>query len=351
MANALNDLQISAVLEKHRRFIPAAEDSQRFAQPGLLTGIEIELEDWDDDFANHKIDIRTFWTEHDEGSLRNGREFVLYPPRNGEQLADAIDTFFNFGAKWNPSERASVHVHLDMLGDVTVAQFRAMFALFYALEGAIYRVADENRKWASYSCPLIDMRNDRLVNLLAAKTIAAFKRGLVGDYHEEKYYGFNAVSLSKHGTIELRYFPCTTNKDTLISWINLCHELYAAAMKHDVITLANEVRKLGVEDFIRTYLPRSAGDLLVYTDASEVLMRLAECVAIYSDNNAVKAKRFVERDDGLKNSAYRKMLEKVCAPIFALEKKKQEMDAIEVDVDQLYRALLKQANAANNNGA
>lgn len=336
-------------LPRYKADVNAAADNDRFAVADLLTGVEIELEDWQEDGNNGDVDLSNYWTEHEEGSLRNGREFVLHPPRNGGKLATAIDQFFACGARWNPSERASVHVHLDMLNGATVAGFRAMFMLFYALEGAIYRVADENRKWASYSCPLIDMRADRLSAILAATTHAGFKRGLVGDYHEEKYYGFNSVSLSKHGTIELRYFPCTTNKATLLSWINLCQELYSAAIELDVPTLAQRIRDLGVEQFIRTHLPRSADDLLAYVDAQEVTQRVAECLAIYSDANVLKPIKYVANDANLKSAAYAKLFNKLCAPIAKRERLKKEMDVVEVNVDELYIALLNQAHNNNNN--
>lgn len=338
-------LTIRDVLAKAPRYradMEAAMVESGIAGSELLTGVEIELEDWEAGPQSEEA-LSLYWTEHEEGSLRNGREFVLHPPRNGSKLAAAIDLFFDSGATWNPSERASVHVHLDMLNGVTVAGFRAMFTLFYALEGAIYRVADENRKWASYSCPLIDMRAERLTAILAAKTVAAFKRGLVGEYHEEKYYGFNAVSLSKHGTIELRYFPCTTNKDTVLSWINMCHELYMASAFTNIVELTKVLRELGVEKFIRKYMPRSADMLLVYTDEQEVLTRVAECAAIYTDANVLKPIKTVQKDDMLKSKAYNKMFSKVCAPVFELKKKKAEMQAVEVNVDELYIALLNQA--------
>lgn len=349
----IEELTIAAALEKRARYKPTVPDAQElsiFAVPDLLTGVEIELEDWNDDAATADYCLSAFsWTEHEEGSLRNGREFVLQPPKNGNDLSTSIDGFFNYGATWIPSERASVHVHLDMLNGVTVAGFRSMFMLFYALEGAIYRVADENRKWASYSCPLIDLRADRLAAILAASTVGSFKKALVGNYHEEKYYGFNAVSLSKHGTIELRYFPCTTNKDTLIAWINLCQEMYAAAVNSNIPTLSEQIRQQGVVAFVRKHLPRSAESLLAYVDVQEVLHRVAECVAIYTDANANKPHRWLHSDADITNEAYIKMFNNVCAPVVELRKKKQELDVVEVNTESLYRELLQAARANINN--
>lgn len=325
----------------------ATGEHTAFAAPHLLTGVEIELEDW----VNPPDGIGAIghcWDEHDEGSLRNGREFVLNPPRNGADLEQAIDAFFNAEAKWNPSERASVHVHLDMLTDSTVGEFRALFTLAYAMEGAIYRVADENRKWTSYSCPLTDMRASRMVAILNATTYAGLKRGLAGEYHEEKYYGFNAVSLCKHGTIELRYFPCTTNKATLISWINMCQELYMAAKGQNVLSVVQKLHEIGPEAFVREHFKMSAGDLLAYLDVDEVLRRADECAAIYEDAHALKPYKHMLVDAGLKSEAYHKMFNKVCAPIAVIQAKKKELDAVEVNVDALYDALLQAAKINHN---
>lgn len=317
-ANLNNEKVINIVGKAACRFPVKQEACHDVANCELLTGIEIELEDWISEGITNS-DYKNWWAIHDEGSLRNGLEFVLYPPQNGSNLADAVRAFFRSGAKWTPSERASVHIHLDM-SNVVVWQFRSLFSLCYALEGSIYRVADENRKWASYSCPLIEMRAERLTGVLAAKSQAEFKRALVGRYHEERYYGFNVAAIAKHGTVEFRYFPCTTSEATIFSWINLCHELFTVAMQLPVPELLRAMRAMGVVQFIRTYLPRSADALVGYADTEEVLQRLKQCAAIVADGNAAKRRALPETDAEITNKAYLKMLRKVCAPVFAAKK-------------------------------
>lgn len=321
MAANLNNEKIINVAGRAAPHFPVKQEAKAcpdVANCELLTGIEIELEDWISG-GIATLDYENWWTMHDEGSLRNGREFVLYPPQNGSNLADAVRAFFRSGAKWTPSERASVHIHLDMT-NVVVWQFRSLFSLCYALEGSIYRVADENRKWASYSCPLIEMRAERLTGVLAAKSQVELKRALVGGYHEERYYGFNVASIAKHGTVEFRYFPCTTSEATIFSWINLCHELFTVAMQLPVPGLLRAMRTMGVVQFIRTYLPRSAEALIGYVDTEEVLQRLKQCAAIAADGNAAKRRSPPATDTEITNRAYLKMLRKVCAPVFAAKK-------------------------------
>lgn len=332
----VNNMKISEVVNKAQRLMadPDAANCERVANPALLTGVEIELEDWHlGDGAN--ADFTKWWTEHDEGSLRNGREFVLHPPLNGSNLTKAVHAFFSCGATWDPSERASVHIHLDMLDGILVWQFRSLFSLCYALEGSIYRVADENRKWASYSCPLIEMRHDRLAEILSANSAIALKRAIMGKYHEERYYGFNVMSISKHGTVEFRYFPCTTNEDTLFSWINLCHELFTVATKLSVHEIKKAMRVMGVVQFIRTYLPRSAEALIGYTDTEEVLLRIKQCSAMAGDANAAKRRVLPYDDDSyITCRAYLNMIQKVCKP--AVAKKSNHANEEKEEVFELH---------------
>lgn len=285
----INQLLLTEVLQARRAAYVAAptKESKNLARSDILCGIEIELEDFRD--RNAALDrLRNWWDEHQEGSLLNGREFVLHPPRNGEELDQGIDKFFDAGFKYTGGERTSVHVHTNMLDGTTVGQFRSMFVLTYLLEGAIYRIADENRKWAGYSCPLIDMGPSRLNKILNGQTAGVFHSGLVGKAHEEKYYGFNCVSLNKHGTMEFRYFPCTDDKKVMYQWLNLCLELKAASQ------LFNEPQALlallGTQDdlirYIRGAFPRSAEDILGYLDRPDTMERVKVLTAVLNDDDA-----------------------------------------------------------------
>lgn len=260
------------------------------ANDNLLMGIEIELENFRDpgDYLGYVLDHG--WTEHAEGSLVNGREFVMHPPRNGETALNSINRFFDSGFKYTASERTSIHVHVDMTDDITVGQFRSILALTYMLEGPIYRMADENRKWGSYSCPLTDMRPDRFNALFAEKDMGLLQVAMSGAYHEEKYYGCNVVSLRKHGTLEYRYFPCTTDKATLLKYVNLCLELKTAGSKFaspsDLCEETNTTDK--VVAFIKRHLPMSSEYLLPYLDAADSVHRILSVDAITSDPNINK---------------------------------------------------------------
>lgn len=268
---------------------PDAECGE-LANCNILCGIEIELEN----FAKGPKGVAALaalegvWDEHNEGSLVNGREFVLCPPRNGRHLVAGIDTFFDAGFQYTGGERTSVHIHMDMMDGTTVGQFRALFALTFIVEGAVYRLADENRKWGGYSCPLIDMGPDRLNKILTGKSQAFFHAGLIGRAHEDKYYGFNPVSLTKHGTIEMRYFPCTDDKHLLYQWLNLCLELKTAASKFATANalLQQTDTEAKLVRFLNEHLPRSADAILQYLDRPDAVERNRILLAVLADQDA-----------------------------------------------------------------
>ena len=341
--NKLNAALVRDVFAKRQRWVTndaVALQGLPLANPALLCGIEIELEDWRSDAEQEETRLHYWWVEHNEPSLRNGREFVLAPPRNGAELLEGVERFFDVGATWTASDRASVHIHMDM-GNSTVGQFRSMAALVYALEGAIYRVADENRKWASYCCPLIDMRPERLMNMVSAESAEAFKRACVGDYHEEKYYGFNAVSLSKHLTIEMRYFPCTTDKDVLYKWLNMCIELHTAGHKFESPdTLAALVAEMSLPAFLEQYMPMSAEHLMVYLDTEEAMRRLRELSAIHKDA-ALRGRRWVVDLDMVNGASFNQMLENVLGDVYKKHLEYKKAPLVEISPAELYNKLLE----------
>lgn len=295
----INQLVLAEALQgKKARYVPSPVKSDKLARSDILCGIEIELEDF-----RHNGNLGAlegWWDEHAEGSLVNGREFVLFPPRNGKELDIGINKFFDVGFRYTGGERTSVHVHTNMLDGTTVGQFRSMFVLAYLLEGAIYRIADENRKWAGYSCPLIDMGPSRLNKILNAQTLGVFHSGLVGKAHEEKYYGFNCVSLSKHGTMEFRYFPCTDEKDVMYQWLNLCLEIKAASMEFN--DPADLLGKLATQDdlvrYIRYAFPMSAEAILGYMDRPDTVERVRVLTALLNDAESAAGPSRVPRGHG-----------------------------------------------------
>ena len=326
----MNEMLLREVCGLHQQyFAKPSPVCTRLVDANTLLGIEIELENFNDpDFALGKV-LYTGWVEHAEGSLVNGREFVLYPPGNGQYVENAVNEFFGNHFEFTASERTSIHVHVDMTDDITVGQFRSVLALTYLIEPAIYRTADENRKWGSYSCPLIDMRTDRFLSMFAAVNQNKFIAALSGNYHEEKYYGCNAVSIRKHGTLEFRYFPCTNNKDVLLNYVNVCLELKKAGrLFNNPVALCDAVDSpQQLLDFMQKNMPVTYACTAAYIDVEDVQARVNQIRAICTDQNVGKVVRGAAFG-GAVSPAIRRFLE-------ARDKQKQQ--AIQDEAEQNMR--------------
>lgn len=248
-------------------------------------GIEIETEDFAY-VAQTVEELAEYWTRHDDGSLRNGTEWVTRKPFAGKQLTAAVDGFFGKRRAYNMSERTSVHLHINMTNaEITVDQFRSLFCLAYVIDPAVFRIADENRKWCSYCCPLSDMGEERLSNLLSSDKRNKIMAAVSGDQHEDKYYGFNIVSLKKHGTLEFRHFACTQDKDQMESWIVLVQEIKKAGISFDDPKVMLEMMQSGdqIAALLRAKMPKSAASILQYLDRDDAVQRAARLLVILNN--------------------------------------------------------------------
>lgn len=226
-----------------------------YPDPGQRIGIEFELEDWaSGDFDNH-------WSTHSDQSLRNGVEFVFARPKMGQEIETALDLFVEKAASttYSTSERTSTHIHMDMSDGMTVGDVRKMFILTYLIEPAMFRLADENRKWCGYCQPLTDMQQHRITQLLTATTETDITAAFTGSRHVDKYYGFNMAALTRHTTIEFRYFPGYQDRAGVDKWINMVQEVKLSARSVETIEelLARFTSEESLVDFLRATMPRT----------------------------------------------------------------------------------------------
>lgn len=249
-------------------------------------GLEIETENFLN-VGRATEELRQDWCTHVDMSLQDGTEWVTRIPVAGNTLSRAIDSFFAKPRNYTISERTSVHIHINMSDDITVDLFRSMLALVYIVEPAIFRIADENRKWCSYSCPLTDMSQARFTAMFTEQSMERLGAAFAGVKHEDKYYGFNAVSLRKHGTAEFRYFPCTQDKNQLESWIKLVMELKKAAIAYpDPAALLDLLQTAdGISAFVRHAMPCSAEAILMYLDRDDAVERAVYLSALIDPLN------------------------------------------------------------------
>lgn len=248
-------------------------------------GIELELEG-----VRNAKNI-PLWGIHEDGSLRDGMEYVLSEPLGGANLTTALDNFYNANLKYKDSERASTHIHINMT-DASVDTLRTMVAIMYVIEGPLYSVVGEARKWAGYSMSLAEMEPSRMTHILQATQPVYIVSGINTGRNTDRYYGFNVASIRKHGTVEFRYYPGGPSREELESWLDLAQAVKRAGMKHTIAELSdminNEHDLLG---YLRDILPADWYRKLMAVAVPEDLLAAFNTVAALATPNEEATKR------------------------------------------------------------
>lgn len=273
MANtkSLNDLF-------DRRAMVSARPDDTWPLSADYVGVEIEVEDYDgDQFA-----LRPEWLVHVDHSLRNGVEFVTASPIGGQQLTAALNKFFDSSHTYEISPRTSVHIHLNASDNMSVEQFRNMIVLMYVIEPAVFRWADENRKWCGYCAPLTDIAPQRFVTILNENdNDSSLVNAIRGENNRDRYYGFNIAAYNKHGTVEFRYFPCTRDKEQLIKWIKFAMMVKRTALQNESVPamLTSMEGEFNLRAFIEANFGEIADHIINNLDMLDANNRVTELLS------------------------------------------------------------------------
>ena len=244
-----------------------------------FVGIEIEIESPSPgEMRNHIRSGRPFWAEHQDGSLRNGIEYVLSNPLLGAELEAAIDYFFDTFKNYEITPRTSIHVHMNMRQETdSLESLQNLCALYYMFEDSFFAIADMSRKWCSYCNSFEDNPPKILQSLFSAKSADAFGKVMSEPHrNNDRYYGLNLQSLTKYGTVEFRHMPCVRDRDLLKNWIKLIMELKKAATKmaeagESPFTAFANYEQVGT---IVEKMPQFGQQLLDFTHRSHAFRRL-----------------------------------------------------------------------------
>jgi hypothetical protein len=200
-------------------------------------GIELEVE------ACNQRDPFDMWTVHNDGSLRDGTEFVLAKPLGGNSLDKAINNFYARGMNYTSGPRTSTHIHVNMR-DASIDNLRSMTMMIYFLEDAIFNSVGESRKWSGYSVGLNEMELHRLKSIMSSNDMKVLYGAISPTRNQERYYGFNTAAFRKHGTVEFRYFPGGPSKRELETWVDLVSAIKTIGMKYSpeqlILQIADE---------------------------------------------------------------------------------------------------------------
>lgn len=247
-----------------------------------LLGVELELENVEIPSGSGQLEG---WHMVGDDSLRNGQEFVFSRPFRGESALHAVKRFYESGITSRNTSRTSTHIHVNVT-DLKVGDVRAMFILSYALEGALFKVVADKRKYCGYCMPLSEMGPVRMQSLLCAEVDFKFVDAMSGS-NADKYYGFNINSVRKHGTAELRYFPGGPSEEQLRTWMAYACDLRTAAVSTGIAGL---IALESPDQFLR-YVVDSFGDfgaaLVESTGIDSMWAALQEVLAVLPDDSVV----------------------------------------------------------------
>lgn len=259
-----------------RQVVMSAKPDEFWPLPLDYVGVEIEVENYS---ARERGTLAPEWAQHVDHSLRNGVEFVTAAPVGGKQLTAALDKFFGTDHSYDTGPRTSIHIHINAADNMNVDQFRNMLALVYVIEGAVFRWADENRKWCGYCSPLTDVGSQRFVTILNENNNdRALVKAIAGEHNHDRYFGFNMAAYAKHGTVEFRYFPCTRSRDLVEKWIKFVMYVKKTALMYDsVADLLNAMDgDENLRQFILLNFTEVADDLWPHIDTMDSLGRIKD---------------------------------------------------------------------------
>lgn len=246
---------VAAIFNKPLRKV-RKEASIAWPLPDQLMGVEVEVE-FRDGYRDPE-NFREYWTNHRDGSLRNGTEFVLASPMKGNMLSEAIAALFD-GSKFERSTTGSTHIHVDMTDEnSTYEVIQTMTMLVYVLESVFFAAIDSGREWCGYTNRLMSAPESLIGRALNAKSENDYA-DLVNMCQDSRnigrYYGCNLQALDKYGSIEFRYFPTATSRQELIEWIKLCMNIKKASVDIGSMEALMEIMESPelYDEFIGTY--------------------------------------------------------------------------------------------------
>lgn len=243
------------------------ESNVNWPLPDQLIGVEVEVEFLPG--VREPENYREYWTNHRDGSLRNGTEYVLSSPMKGNMLSSAIAALFE-GSVFQRSTTGSTHIHVDMTDESSTYEVvQVMTMLVYVLESAFFAAIDSGREWCGYTNRLMSAPESLIGRALNAKSENDYA-DLVNMCQDSRnigrYYGCNLQALDKYGSIEFRYFPTATSQQELIEWTKLCMNIKKAAVEIGTTEALMEIMESpeAYDEFIGTYFKEWRDVFLVH---------------------------------------------------------------------------------------
>jgi len=187
-------------------------------------GIEVEVEG--NKFPKQSGLLPSTWKYVEDHSLRgyDNAEYILRKPvpfnKVEKVVTDLFTTLTEFGSILDDSNRTSVHVHLNC--QTFYADRMATFAaLFFSVEELLSAWAGEYRVGNLFCLRAKDA--PAIVTKIRDIIRSGFRQHVSDGMH---YAGFNAHSLAKFGSVEIRFLRGATEPQLIIDWVKMLERLY-----------------------------------------------------------------------------------------------------------------------------
>ncbi|UMO76478.1 putative amidoligase [Pseudomonas phage BroderSalsa] len=169
--------------------------------PGIAAfGLEVELEN----IEGGRWPIIEGWEKKDDGSLRDGKEYIFDGPQSGASAVASVEAMAEaLEGKVDPTFRCSTHCHMDVR-DLTWDQYIKVVCTYMVFEDVFFDHCQPYRRQSNFCIPF--QKNDWLSQRFGRQVI-----GAPSDVHRfhhlngwPKYSGLNLQVTTNFGSIEFR---------------------------------------------------------------------------------------------------------------------------------------------------
>lgn len=256
--------------------------ASRRVQDSDAVGIELELE------MPRRYDMYDLippegWTIHEDGSLRNGVEFITEPTSDYARVLQNMQEYLNREDHFLISERCSVHVHLNML-DMTAEEILNFILLYTAFERVLNVIAG-GRDTNTYCLSVYQARDDYIdlvrhirQSMVLDNSWGWMTAGRSDRRNRRRYSALSLVRIGEIGTAEIRTHEGTLDMAKVTRWVDyLCALRKAAREIHTEFLLENlndppnEVFNQVFEDKLENLLADYFGDLIQTEENLDIL--------------------------------------------------------------------------------
>ena len=203
--------------------------STRARHAGLF-GIEVEVES--NTHLNMLTDFHSnYWMRVDEGSVRNGTEYIFQRPLNTKDKDAALTELYTYlktvpNLDWN-SKRTSVHVHINMLKNTPLDVYKYLTA-YGLLEEVMLAFCTEGRE-GNLFC--LSMNNAEFLVEALRDDITSYST-LANLVHGDnlRYSSVNVSSIGKFGSVEFRTLQGGASQQDVKLWSDQLAKIKSGAM-------------------------------------------------------------------------------------------------------------------------